>query len=128
MRKEKLPVETGGCLIGTWNTERCVIQLVCALPTPPDSKETPTSFVRGFVGQKAALAVVAEKTAGMLGYVGEWHSHPKWASTMPSDEDIALYAWIDQHMDEEGYPAVMLIIGEKGSYTLLISGEEPTSI
>jgi integrative and conjugative element protein (TIGR02256 family) len=125
MRDTKLPNETGGCLVGMWDTESGVIHLVGALPAPPDSKATPTSFTRGVEGQKAEITTISQKTAGMLGYVGEWHSHPRWASTMPSEDDITLYGWMKQHMDEEGYPAVMLIIGDDKFFTLVVSGSPP---
>ncbi|CUW41857.1 conserved protein of unknown function (Prok-E2_A 53-169; ThiF 360-472; Prok-JAB 611-730) (plasmid) [Magnetospirillum sp. XM-1] len=127
-RTKKLPRETGGCLLGTWNVERGVIHVVGSLSAPPDSKEKPSSFVRGYIGQEAAVAAVAEKTAGMLSYVGEWHSHPPGTSTDPSEDDVALYGWLDEHMADEGYPAVMLIVGDGGDLTLVVSGTPPVPL
>jgi len=55
-RTERLPRETGGILIGAVDHERNVVYLTKALPSPPDSEEWPTMYVRGAKGLSAERA------------------------------------------------------------------------
>jgi len=50
----------------------------------------------------------------MLEYIGEWHSHPAYCSTSPSDDDIQVFAWLTGLMDADGLPAMMMIVGDGG--------------
>lgn len=111
-RSEKLPSETGGSLIGTFDLTTKTIYVVASLPTPTDSVEERTKFIRGESGNLAALQSVIEKTADQLKYIGEWHSHPRGASTIPSQDDLGLFAALEGRMLPAGLPAAMLIIGE----------------
>lgn len=112
-RKAKLPHETGGVLLGYYDLNIKAIILVAALPEPPDSKGTAAAFERGTEGLKEAIAEVARRTAGIVGYVGEWHSHPRGHSGRPSRDDLVQLAHLAQQMADEGLPAVQLIVGEK---------------
>jgi proteasome lid subunit RPN8/RPN11 len=47
-----------------------------ALPAPPDSVGDPTRFVRGVEEVPEGLSRIAERTGGILHFVGDWHSHP----------------------------------------------------
>ena len=49
-RANKLPNETGGMLIGTYDMQRKIVYVVDCLLAPPDSEEWPTGFIRGFQG------------------------------------------------------------------------------
>lgn len=77
LRRSKLPNETGGVLIGSFDLERRIIYLVDTIPSPPDSKEWPTLYIRGSSGLSREVKRIGERTAGMLQYIGEWHSHPR---------------------------------------------------
>ena len=46
-RGQKLPNETGGVLIGAYNLWRKLVYLVDTVPSPPDSEEWPTMYIRG---------------------------------------------------------------------------------
>jgi proteasome lid subunit RPN8/RPN11 len=112
LRERRLPNETGGVLLGSFDTERRLIYISDSLPSPADSKEWPTLYVRGSDGLRAALAQAEESTIGMLEYVGEWHSHPQGSSTAPSADDIKVFAWLAELMQRDGLPAVMMIVGD----------------
>jgi len=114
LRERKLPNETGGVLLGSFDMERSVLYLADALPSPPDSEEWPTLYVRGNKGLREAVDGVQAATRGMIQYVGEWHSHPRGASTAASEDDLQVFAWLTCLMEVDGLPAVMMIVGDPG--------------
>lgn len=111
-RLERLPDETGGVLLGDFDTSRKIIYLVDALATPLDSREDRGSFVRGSYGLPEAVAEAETRTLQMLRYAGEWHSHPTGYGVIPSADDVGLYGFMAAQMAVEGYPPIMLIIGD----------------
>ena len=48
----------------------------------------------------------------MVGYVGEWHSHPPGHSAKPSNDDLHQLAILALRMAEDGLPVASLIVGE----------------
>jgi integrative and conjugative element protein (TIGR02256 family) len=119
-RAAKLPSETGGVLIGECDTARRRIYLVGSIAAPPDSVEWPTHYIRGSRGLQRKVGEVTDRTDGMLRYMGEWHSHPDGALCRPSPDDRQAYEWLSQHMRTEGYPPVMLIVGEDGTLCCVV--------
>jgi integrative and conjugative element protein (TIGR02256 family) len=109
-----LPSETGGILLGFFDTSRRIVYIADLLPAPPDSIERPTFFVRGSKGLRAALDSVTRTTRGQLEYVGEWHTHPDGCSVGASHDDKDLLEKLSRVMAEDGLPEVMLIAGEEG--------------
>ena len=112
MREERLPNETGGVLIGSVDLSRKIIYVVDFVPSPPDSQEWPTVYIRGCEGLPDAVAQVERRTAGMLQYIGEWHSHPKGYSARPSEDDLRAFTWLREIMIPVGIPPIMLIAGD----------------
>ncbi len=115
MRHETLPDETGGVLVGTFDLGRTVAHVVDALPAPPDSLQAPTFFVRGKKDLQPRVAALALKSAGALGYLGEWHSHPAGVSTRPSTDDENVWQHLERHIGPTGAPHLMMIIGDSHS-------------
>lgn len=111
-RLSALPNETGGSILGITDLKSKTIILVDTLPPPPDSESSPTHFIRGKEGQLEALKKVHDLTAGIVDYVGDWHSHPNGCSVMPSADDRILFATLVRRMKVEGLPAVMLIVSD----------------
>ncbi len=118
-RASRLPNETGGVLVGHFDTLHHICYVVDMIPSPPDSIEWPISYIRGCEGLNAKVREVQKQTLDQLTYVGEWHSHPDKCSTKPSDDDIEAYGWISSQMNVEGLPAIMLIIGEGDKFTFV---------
>jgi hypothetical protein len=117
LRQSRLPNETGGVLLGSYDMQRRIIYVVATLPSPPDSEEWPTSYKRGCVGLATAVADIAHRTLLNLEYIGEWHSHPAGAGTNRSNTDDVAMAEIAGEMQKAGLPGLMLIVGDGGSYT-----------
>lgn len=112
LRASKLPNETGGVLIGGYDLSRKIVYVVDTIPSPPDSKEWPTLYIRGSEGLARDVARVVAVTDGQLEYVGEWHSHPDGCPCLPSADDLKVFAWLTENMDDAGLPSLMGIAGE----------------
>lgn len=113
LRLEALPNETGGVLLGYFDFNVGAIVLVDALPAPSDSQVSPGSFERGTAGLSKAVQDATTRTAGIVEYVGEWHSHPQGHSAKPSHDDLIQLAELSMGMHEDGLLALQLIVGER---------------
>jgi len=112
LRAAALPNETGGVLLGYYDFNVNAVVVVCGLAPPPDSKSTPGMFERGVSGLVEAVNDATERTAGVVGYVGEWHSHPPNHSAMPSGHDLIQLLHLAFGMADDGLPALQVIVGE----------------
>lgn len=101
-------------LLGHFDYTHRRVYVVETIPSPPDSEEWPTLYVRGSATLAKEIGRVMDASGGNIEYVGEWHSHPKGISCRPSDDDVKVFAWLTTHMDEEGLPALMSIVGDRG--------------
>lgn len=113
LRAARLPSETGGVLLGYIDQKLKTIFIVDALAAPADSEADTTGFARGTLGLKEQLKDVALRTANVIGYIGEWHSHPSHCSVWPSGPDGELLAYLTSMLTLDGQPALMLIVGEQ---------------
>lgn len=114
LREDKLPVETGGVFIGSYDLIRKILYVVDTIPSPPDSEEWPTLYIRGAQGLYPQVQLVSRKTNSQLEYVGEWHSHPNGCPCLPSEDDLKVFSWLTTNMDDAGLPALMAIAGQHG--------------
>ena len=110
-RKKKLPCETGGVLIGSYDYERKICYIVGFISSPEDSIESPRSYIRGSKGLLGKISSIEDITAGNLGYVGEWHSHPN-DYTGQSQDDKMLMKSIVEYNATQSCPGCMVIVGE----------------
>ena len=112
LREEALPNETGGILLGYYDFNVNSVVVIAGMPPPGDSKHSQTGFERGILGVKESVEAAAIRTAGIVGYIGEWHSHPPGHSTDPSRDDLIQLTHLALGMADDGLPAVQIIIGE----------------
>ena len=122
LRQLKLPNETGGVLIGSFDMERRIVFIVHALPSPPDSEEWPTLYIRGSEGLTEKVAALTQRAHRMIEYIGEWHSHPEGVGTAPSTDDRRVFAWLEDLMQADGFPPVMIIVGASGTTRCFVDG------
>jgi hypothetical protein len=113
-RRSALPSETGGAILGVIDVEAKRIDVVDVFSAPPDSKGTPSRFDRGVEGLREAVHDAQAKTADQIRYVGEWHSHPEGAATLPSNIDLAQIVKFADVLADDGVPTLMLIVGDTG--------------
>ena len=123
LRQKKLPNETGGVLIGSYDMQRKIVYVVETIPAPDDSEEWSTGFVRGTKDLQAKVEAIGLATDGMLQYVGEWHSHPDGATVKPSGYDQRQMSWLGQIMVGEGKPGVVAIVGEDQETNFYVGGD-----
>lgn len=105
------PNETGGVIVGFIDHIQNMIYVVDVLPAPPDSEGTPSGFIRGVEGLKTRIEDIGRRTALVVGYIGEWHSHPPFCSARPSGLDRRLLQFLGDQLAEDGHPALMMIVG-----------------
>ncbi|MGE4482928.1 ThiF family adenylyltransferase [Acidocella sp.] len=124
-RRDHLPCETGGVLIGIVDVPRRQIFVVDALPAPPDSVSSRNGFERGVVGVADKLAEIGSRTHGMVRYLGEWHTHPARSSSLPSSVDFDQLISLHTQLTREQLPATMLIFadGEFSIAQLVFEGD-----
>lgn len=79
-----LPIEAGGLLLGWW--EPGIVVLKDAVEVADPNATIDAWSRRQEVAQKRLDEATAEHAHPWLGYVGDWHSHPK--SCPPSSTDI----------------------------------------
>ncbi len=109
------PNETGGLLIGLVNLKRRIIYVTRVLPAPPDSKSGPFAFVRGTQDIPDRVVEIQERTGGMLGYVGEWHTHPMGGPSL-SSTDMEAVAKIKRNLDSIPLPTHVTVVTGRGVY------------
>jgi hypothetical protein len=114
LRASKLPNETGGVLVGMYDFTRSIVYLVDTIPSPRDSREYPTSYMRGAENLEEDVERITAATAGQLHYVGEWHSHPAGHSCTPSEPDKKLFNWLSEELMKDSVPPLMVIVGDGG--------------
>lgn len=112
LRMKGLPNETGGVLLGYYDFNVKSVVVVTCLPAPPDSTASQGAFKRGIAGLADAVNEASRRTAGIVGYIGEWHSHPRGHTASPSRDDFVQLVHLALGMSDDGLPAVQLIIGE----------------
>ena len=114
LREAALPNETGGVLLGSRDVLRGILYIVDTIPSPTDSEEWPTAYIRGATGLRELVDEAARRTGGGLNYLGEWHSHPTGAACSPSADDLKFLAWLTEHMFTDGFPGLMGIVCDGG--------------
>ena len=112
LRGEALPAETGGVLLGIVDQHDKTITLVKACAAPPNSTGTEMEFERAGYDPNDFMKDCSDRTAGIVTYVGEWHSHPPGVLPVPSDADSHQHAVVNEALLQEGRPALMMIVSD----------------
>jgi hypothetical protein len=124
LRRAALPSETGGVLLGVVDLDRRTVHVTGVLPAPADSEHAPAYFVRGAAELRTDVEAIIRRSAGVLSYVGEWHSHPRRAETQSSEDDEALFAKLHERMGPTAKPYCMAIIGDAGLWMRIAASSE----
>lgn len=114
------PNETGGVLVGLINKNRKTIYITRILKAPPDSVTSPYAFRRGISDIPDDIKKIQELTGAMIGYVGEWHTHPEGFPYL-STRDLSAVENIKHILDKIPMPTFTMIVTEKGLYTYIFA-------
>ncbi len=82
--------ETGGIFIGICNYKTKTIHVFDTIKAPSDSKHSPVYFYRGIENLPEQVKYIKEITGGMIGYIGEWHTHPMGLDSLSSVDKAAV--------------------------------------
>jgi integrative and conjugative element protein (TIGR02256 family) len=113
LRAEKLPAESGGVLLGYHDLNLGEAVIVDVLPPPPDSRHSTGFFERGAEGLLELYGEVQRRTGNVVGYLGEWHSHPPGHNARQSPDDLLQLFKLTLGMADDGLPVIQLIVGER---------------
>ena len=108
---EKDNLETGGILVGIYDSDLQSAIITKVLGPPSDSKHSRASFIRGTKGVKKTLDCMWKE--GQY-YLGEWHFHPNGAP-QPSGRDLSSLRSIAGSSKTQCSDPIMLIVGGTNS-------------
>lgn len=115
--------ETGGLLLGLAHRKRKTIYVTDALPPSKDSKGTPYAFKRGVKDYPKILDRIESRTGGLIGYVGEWHTHPGGRADL-SDTDLRAVEAIRSNLESAGLPTHIMVFGSAEVASFVFLGDE----
>lgn len=113
LRTAKLPTESGGVLLGYHDLNLGEAVIVDVLPPPPDSLHSTQHFERGVEGLLESYSEVQRRTGNVVGYLGEWHSHPPGHSARQSPDDLLQLFKLALGMADDGLPVIQLIVSDR---------------
>lgn len=82
--------ETGGIFIGICNYKTKTIHVFDTIMAPSDSKHSTVYFYRGIENIPEQVKQIKEVTGGMIGYIGEWHTHPMGLDYLSGVDEAAV--------------------------------------
>lgn len=106
--REHYPRETGGILMGRWESA-LVASVNVLIGAGPDATHERYLFRPDHSWQKQAMVQLYEQSGRMLEYLGDWHTHPG-EDTSPSRRDVATARLIRDHRRARAPRPVMLIM------------------
>jgi len=104
--------ETGGIFIGICNYKTKTIHVFDTIMAPPDSKHSSVYFFRGIQNLPEQVKHIKEMTGGMLGYIGEWHTHPMGLDSL-SGVDMAAVEKLKPLNDRYPIPTFISILSKE---------------
>jgi len=114
--------ETGGLLVGLVHKKRKTIYVTRVLPPSRDSRGSPYAFRRGIKDYPDMLDRIHGYTGNLLGYVGEWHTHPRSRAEM-SDVDEQAVSQIKKTLSSAGIPAHIMILSPTETNSFVFPSE-----
>jgi integrative and conjugative element protein (TIGR02256 family) len=117
-RARAVDVETGGLLFGERNDLLRVLWVDDVSGPPPDSSHSANCFVCGVEGTAKLATEKTERTAGLVRFVGMWHTHPG-GLPLPSATDLRGIEQLVQATHSSGGESLMLIVGGENGERLI---------
>ena len=109
-RQRSAEDETGGLLFGEFDEALGIAWISNVSGPPTDSVFSAEQFVCGTEGIRELCDGYKQRTYGVVGYLGTWHSHPV-SPALPSEKDYAGIGRILAMAPGEGSHQLMVIVG-----------------
>ncbi len=103
-------VETGGALLGAFDSAANILWVDEATSPPPDSVMSEIYFRHGSEGVADQISARVDATARVTSFVGMWHTHP-YGQARPSDLDNKGIRQLVAPLPDTPPRASMLILG-----------------
>ncbi|MBL7909805.1 MAG: Mov34/MPN/PAD-1 family protein [Bacteroidia bacterium] len=103
------PKEAAGVLVGLVNYKTKVVHVFDLIDAPSDSIAECACFYRGVHNLPNAIDEIKKRTGGLIGYIGEWHSHPMGLDSL-SGQDRSNVAELKVINDKVPIPTLSIIV------------------
>ena len=97
--------ENGGIFIGNADKNDKIIRILDIF-IPSDNQRSCSYFIRGQEEVEKYLKHISKRTAGLITYVGEWHTHPYMATQM-STTDENTFNSMAKELAKIQFPAIL---------------------
>jgi proteasome lid subunit RPN8/RPN11 len=118
------PREIGGTLIGQINFKRKIVYVTRLLGPPKDSRGSAYAFYRGVQDLPESIKAIEQRTGGLLGYIGEWHTHPMGGAEL-SEADIEAVENLREMLDRVPLPTLVTIVTPDGIHPHFFEADSP---
>jgi proteasome lid subunit RPN8/RPN11 len=102
LARAAFPREAGGLLLGWWDGDGVIVRHAIDVPDRRANRNTWTRHPRA--AARALEASLLELAHPLLGYVGDWHSHPEVCGA--SDQDLRALATTSRQYER---PVALLV-------------------
>jgi proteasome lid subunit RPN8/RPN11 len=109
------PNETGGLMVGVVHSKRRIIYVTRIVNPPDDSEGSYSGFSMGTIELPEELDRVKKASGDLLGFVGDWHSHPRGSGKI-STTDMEAMMTTKRNFDRAGMPTFILIVSHRHFY------------
>lgn len=107
--RELSPKEAAGVLVGIANYKTKVVHVFDLIDAPADSVAECACFYRGINNLPKEIDEIKKRTGGLIGYIGEWHSHPMGLDSL-SGQDMCNVEELKVINDKVPIPTLSIIV------------------
>ncbi len=108
---DKVPYETGGCLIGYWGESFKEVVIEDYIGPGPNAKHYKNGFKPDSKWQEDRIANIYKESARLWTYLGDWHSHPDGSLKLSPKDKLTLSKIASCPDARAPYPIMTLISG-----------------
>lgn len=124
--EDKFPLETGGVLLGRWDTPH-QLTVTHAIGPGARARHEASLFEPDYDHHEQEISRIYNESKGATTYLGDWHTHPDGSPRL-SRKDRHLIAQMAEHKESRLAQPLMAVLGGHPEWTLLIWVYRPRSI
>ncbi len=108
---EKSPFETGGCLLGYWDSSFKEVVIEKCTDSGANAKHSKYSFKPDGEWQETQIASIYEESGRLCTYLGDWHSHPNGILILSWKDKWTLLRIANYLPARAPHPLMLLVAG-----------------